>query len=77
MIEQAANNNVTNVTTAADVVAELRYFDTDLLMEKGIPRENFVAVLNLSLQTVRNPFNSINKSSIQFRSYPDLAFPYT
>ncbi|XP_017795076.1 PREDICTED: uncharacterized protein LOC108576574 [Habropoda laboriosa] len=37
VIEQAANTNVTNLTTIPDVITKLYHFDTDYVISEGIP----------------------------------------
>ncbi|XP_076229213.1 uncharacterized protein LOC143175199 [Nomia melanderi] len=74
IIEQATNNNVTCLTTITDVVTKLRFFDVDLLINKGIPRDNFKFAMMQARDLLRNPFCSLVKPTVNIRQYPDLAY---
>lgn len=74
IIEQSSNNHVTCLTTIADVVTKLKFFDCDLLMNQGIPEPNFVAALEQAKDLMRDPFCSIIKPTVLLRQYADLAY---
>lgn len=74
IIEQASNNHVTCLTTIADVVTKLKFFDSDMLIGQGIPVGNFEAALTQVRDLMRNPFCSVVRPTVQLRQYADLAY---
>lgn len=74
VIEQTALHNITAAVTFSRFIKKLQYFDVDLVITKGVPREQFSQLVKLARDVLRTPYSSLIAPPVTLTQYADLGY---